>query len=80
MPYLTPTSTVPDSPLRALVAEKLGRDPIEYARERREQGLSWARIADELKAATDVYLTQEAVRRWIRRADARAAAEAQKAA
>jgi hypothetical protein len=80
----TPTSTSPPSTfLRELVAAKLGRDPAEYARERRatqDPPLAWARIADELKAKTDVYLTPEAVRRWVTSDDRRTAEQAARAA
>lgn len=62
-----PTQTA----LYRLIREKLGRDPIEYARERREAGLSWARIADEVKTQTGEYLTPEALRRWDSAATAR---------
>lgn len=64
-----PTTTIPDSNLRKLVAEKLGRDPIEYALERRASAtppLAWNRIAQEIQQKTGIYLTQEAVRRWVR--------------
>lgn len=74
-----PTLDMPDSNLRKLIAEKLGRDPIEYALERRASTvppLAWNRIADELKELTGEYLTQEAVRRWVR-AHERAKAQAQ---
>lgn len=60
----TPTSHPSATPLYKLVEAKLGRDPIIYARERREAGLSWAKIADEVKAKTNEYLTPEALRRW----------------
>lgn len=64
-----PTTNIPDSNLRKLVAEKLGRDPIEYALERRASvapPLAWNRIAQEIQTLTGIYLTQEAVRRWVR--------------
>lgn len=64
------TPYVPDTPLYKLVAEKLGRDPIAYIRERRAAGVAFARITDEIKHETDVYLTHEAPRRWLRSADA----------
>ena len=59
------------TPLYRLVKEKLGRDPIEFARERRREGLSWARIADVVKDKTNEYLTPEALRRWENAAVAR---------
>lgn len=79
-----PTLDIPDSNLRKLIAQKLGRDPIEYALERRASTtppLAWNRIANELKDKTGEYLTQEAVRRWVRaynRAKAQQEAETQR--
>lgn len=67
----TPTSQVPTTPLYMLVAEKLGRDPIEMIRERRNETppVPFTKIRDELMKTTQVYLTHEAPRRWLRQAD-----------
>jgi hypothetical protein len=79
------TSTTPDTPTYKLVAEKLGRDPVEFIRERRNQQppVPYAKIADEIKTRTKVYVTHEIPRRWLALADqaaAEAAAQAEKAA
>lgn len=67
----TAPAAVPDPAyLRALVAERLGRDPIEYAIELRastQPAMAWNRIAQIIQNATGLYLTQEAVRRWVRK-------------
>lgn len=65
------TSTTPDTPTYKLVAEKLGRDPVEFIRERRNQvpPVPYAKIADEIKAKTGVYVTHEIPRRWLAQAD-----------
>lgn len=72
----TPT-TSPKAPtaLYQLVRERLGRDPVDFIRERRTQipPVPYNRIADEIKAlcnkgVTDpakyVYITHEIPRRW----------------
>lgn len=63
----TPTSRVPDTPLYQLVAEKLGRDPVELIRERRAETppVPYTKIRDEIVAETGLYLTHEAPRRWL---------------
>jgi hypothetical protein len=64
--------------LRALVAERLGEDPITYVRRLRASTtppMSWNRIAQLIQNETGLYITQEAPRRWIRKDDARLAAE-----
>lgn len=65
--------------LRDEVGRKLGRDPIAYVRELRaseEPPMAWNRIAQRIIDETEIYLTQEAVRRWIRKDDERRAAAA----
>lgn len=57
------------STLYRLVEEKLGYAPIGFIRRRREvegdnKPMAYTRIAEELRDATGVYLTHEAVRRW----------------
>jgi hypothetical protein len=78
------TTAEPDpARLRALVAERLGVDPIAYVRALRASTtppMSWNRIAQEIQNVTGLYITQEAPRRWIRKDDERIAAERSKAA
>lgn len=57
------------STLYRLVEEKLGHAPIGFIRRRREvegdgKPMAYTRIAEELRDASGVYLTHEAVRRW----------------
>jgi predicted metallopeptidase len=65
------TPTTPKTALYMLVAERLGRDPIDLIRQRRSEGVAFARITDEIKAICNqlgqepVYLTLEAPRRWL---------------
>jgi hypothetical protein len=68
------TPTVPNTALYQLVAERLGRDPLEFIRELRElqPPTSYARIADEIKSICNadpkrlpVYITHEVPRRWL---------------
>jgi len=69
MPNQTPTSTTePDTSLYKLIAEKLGRDPLELICERRQETppVPYTKIRDELVKATGTYLTHEAPRRWYR--------------
>lgn len=65
-----------------LVAERLGRDPVDLIRQRRSEGVAFARITDEIKlicnkdlqpGQEEVYLTLEAPRRWLAQADQLAA-------
>lgn len=61
--------------LRRLVAERLGVDPVSVACELRAQTppMAWNRIAQVIMQRTaldgqePIYLTQEAVRRWVRK-------------
>ena len=63
--------------VRRLVFERLGQDPVVFARALRSQQppMSWNRIAQEIMSRTEqnglprIYLTQEAVRRWVRADD-----------
>jgi hypothetical protein len=74
---ITPAEPDP-ARLRALVGERLGVDPIAYVRALRcstTPPMSWNRIAQEIQNETGLYITQEAPRRWIRKDDARLAAE-----
>ena len=76
---ITPAAPNP-AHLRTLVATKLGRDPIEYARTLRSSTtppMGWNRIAQIMQNATGIYITQEAVRRWVRKDDLRRASEAE---
>jgi len=72
----TPTPQVPQTALYMLIAAKLGRDPLAFIRERRAQDppVPFAKIADEIKKATDVYVTHEVPRRWFNAAAADEAA------
>lgn len=64
----------PDTPTYKLLAEKMGRDPLDYIRERRSTTppTAFARIADEMRDASDEYITHEVPRRWLREAENRA--------
>lgn len=62
-----PTSSVPTTPLYQLLAEKLGRDPLEVIHEMRSQTppAPYTKIRDELvRLSGGIYLTHEAPRRW----------------
>lgn len=65
----TPTPQVPPTPLYQLLAEKLGRDPLDFIHQRRSQRppVPYTKIRDELFHLTGIYLTHEAPRRWYRR-------------
>jgi hypothetical protein len=56
------------NPRLALIEVKLGESLADMVTARRDQGLSWARIAAELYQRTDLYVTGEAIRLWADRA------------
>lgn len=62
----TPTPPAVSTALYRLVAEKIGRDPLDLIRERRAQDppVPYARIRDELVRLSGEYVTHEAPRRW----------------
>jgi len=65
------------------VEERLGRDVVKYARALRastDPPMSWNRIARDIMDSTSIYLTQEAVRRWVAADDRRLAAQNEQAA
>jgi hypothetical protein len=74
--------------VRQLVTERLGEDPVVLARKLRNQQppMSWNRIAQAIMQSTEtngqerIYLTQEAVRRWVQADDRRRAQETSAAA
>lgn len=72
----SPPANVPDTPLYKLVSDRLGRDPLEYIRERRAETppMPFVRITIEMMAicnrgakneADRVYFTHEVPRRWL---------------
>lgn len=79
---MTGTSTTPDTPTYRLIAEKLGRDPVEFIRELRAQTppVPYAKIADAIKVKTGEYVTHEIPRRWLAQADAATQASEQEQA
>ena len=58
----------PLTPLYQLIEAKLNERPIDFIHALRtaKPPMPYAKIADEIKAITEVYLTHEAVRRWYR--------------
>ena len=56
------------NPLLALIESKLGESLPDLIAERRDEGVSWARIALELYTRTQVYVTGEGIRLWAERA------------
>ena len=74
--------------VRRLIFERLGLDPGALARTLRDTQppMSWNRIAQEIMNRTEVdglepiYLTQEAVRRWVMADDRAAAKDAEETA
>lgn len=58
----------PNTPTYRLLAQKLGRDPLLLIHQRRAAGMSYARIAEELRQETGEYITHEVPRRWHRAA------------
>ena len=58
------------TPLRALVQERLGRtDLLEWVQARRDAGESMTSIARSLSARTDLTVNRETLRRWWVAAD-----------
>jgi len=56
-----PTDT--QSPLAALIQERIGEDPVDYIA-RNRPGKSFRTIAKELSDAAGVQVSREAMRRW----------------
>lgn len=63
-----PAGGVFNSAMYQLIATKLGEDPALFIKTRRDQtpSVSYARIADEIRNRTEVYITHEIPRRWHR--------------
>lgn len=50
--------------LHRLLETKLGKSLDGYIAARREAGSTYIAIAEDLRQATDVYVTHESIRRW----------------
>lgn len=56
--------STPKSPTYLLVAERVGKDTIEFLRERREEGESWRTISLNLWAEHELDVTEVTLRKW----------------
>lgn len=57
------------SPLYQLLAEKLGRDPVEDIRKRRAAGESWRKITHAYLLEQGVSVTDVTLRSWVAQAE-----------